>query len=138
MPKFGSRSRGKLETCDDRIQRVMNRAIEAFDFTIVWGHRGEAAQNEAFDKGNSKLKFPDSKHNGLPSKAIDVAPWVEGQIPWNKVEYFYILAGHIMQAAKEECVTLRWGGDWGGDGTIVKYDDSEVLNDVGHFEILGT
>ena len=55
MAKFGSRSRGKLETCDDRIQRVMTRAIEAYDFTIVWGHRGEEAQNEAFDRGNSTL-----------------------------------------------------------------------------------
>lgn len=135
MPNFGRSSRKKLETCDERLQRVANRAIAVMDFTMVWGHRGEAAQNDAFDRGTSKLKFPDSKHNGKPSLAFDVAPWVEGDIPWSKVEYFYILAGVMLAAAKEECVELVWGGDWDGDGNIVRYDSDEALNDLGHFQV---
>ncbi len=136
MAKFGARSREKVASCDERLQRVLNRAIKGFDFTVIYGHREKKDQDAAFKMGNSKVQWPDSKHNFIPSRAFDVAPWIGGQIPWNRVEYFYILAGVIGQAALEECVNLRWGGDWDGDGNIVKYDDDERLNDLGHFEVL--
>ncbi len=137
MAHFGKSSTNKLATCDEKLQTVMNRAIMIMDFSVVWGHRGEEAQNEAFDKGHSRKRFPDSKHNGKPSMAIDIAPWVEGTIPWNRVEYFYILAGVVKACAAILCIEIRWGGDWDGDGNIVKYDDDERLNDLGHFEIVG-
>jgi len=136
MPKFGTRSRAKLETCETGIQIVMNEAIQYMDFTVIYGFRGEKAQNEAFKSGNSRLEFPNSKHNKNPSSAIDIAPWVKGQIPWNKEEYFYLLAGYVLASAKVCSIKLRWGGDWGGDGIIVKYDKGESLNDLGHFELL--
>ena len=39
-------------------------------------------------------------------------------------------------ALEEECVNYVWGGDWNGDGTIVKFDSKETLNDIGHFEVI--
>jgi hypothetical protein len=49
--------------------------VSPIDFKILCGHREEKEQNEAFNKGNSKLKWPQSKHNSLPSLAVDIAPF---------------------------------------------------------------
>jgi len=137
MPSFGKKSRAKLDTCDTRIIAVMERAIRIVDFTVIYGHRGKEAQNMAFDAGHSKVKFPNSKHNVIPSIAIDIAPWVNGQIPWNKPEYFYHIAGVVMCISKTICIPIRWGGNWDMDDQFVKYDDDESLNDLGHFELHG-
>ncbi len=136
MPNFGTTSTARLCTCDERIQAVMERVIKVMDCSVVFGHRTKAEQEAAFKKGNSRKHFPDSKHNSKPSTAIDVAPWVEGQIPWNRHEYWYKLAGVVLTSAAAVGVKLRWGGDWDGDGTIVKYDSDESLNDLGHFELV--
>lgn len=41
------------------------------DLTVTEGHRGEAAQNAAFEAGFSKKRWPDSGHNSLPARAFD-------------------------------------------------------------------
>lgn len=135
MPAYSASSKAKLETCDPRLQAVFNRVIKFFDCTIIEGHRGEAAQNAAFAAGNSKLKWPNGKHNSLPSKAVDVAP-VEYQnrkavIDWKDVQRLCFFAGQVMATAREMGITLRWGGDWDGD-TELK-DNS--FDDLVHFEI---
>ncbi len=62
MPFFGSRSLRELSTCHEDIQRVLNRAIEDYDFSVIKGHRSEVDQNAAVDRGASKLRFPRSWH----------------------------------------------------------------------------
>lgn len=129
MPTFSEKSKLILGTCDVRLQEICNNAIEIMDFTVLCGHRNEEEQNEAFRKGNSKLKFPHSKHNSTPSKAVDLAPY---PIDWVDYTRFTLLAGVILGIAHQRGVKLRWGGDFNGD-FILKNDR---FLDMPHFEIV--
>ena len=132
MAAFGIDSQKKLNTCHPRLALVLNIAIKIFDFTIVTGFRGEEEQNKAFAEGRSKLKFPDGKHNRMPSEAVDIAPY---PIDWSNkpkaVARFYLLAGIIMAVAWVLHIDLRWGGDWDGDWDL--FDQN--FDDIGHFEL---
>ena len=112
MPSFGSGSTSNLRTLDPKLQRVLERAIkDGPDFSIICGHRTEEAQKAAYDAGNSKKQFPDSKHNSNPSRAVDIVPY-GGNDVWGDHIRFGLLAGWIMKCAEEEGVKIRWGGDW--------------------------
>jgi len=137
MYAFGRRSLQNLNTCDTFLQKVLIRAMsyQLMDFAIICGHRDEAAQNRAFNSRNSKKRWPDSKHNHLPSIAVDVAPW---PIDWNDHLAFARLYG-IIEAASVEVrgaegsdTKLRWGGDWDGDGE----SNDQSFMDIGHFEMV--
>lgn len=129
MPSLSKKSKAILETCHSDIQRVMNEAIKYFDFTVLEGHRGEAAQNAAFAAGKSKLKYPFGKHNNLPSLAVDIAPY---PIDWKNRERFIYLAGVVMGIASQMNIKLRWGGDWNGDTEVA----DNKFDDLPHFELL--
>ena len=109
MAKFGKRSRSNLATCHADIQKVLNEAIKYFDFSVICGYRGKKAQNEAYKKGFSKLKFPLGKHNKKPSLAVDLAPY---PIDWKDNLRFAFMAGVIMTIADQMGIELEWGGHW--------------------------
>lgn len=77
MWKIGEASRKRLDTCDPRLVRLVEHVYRKapFDLTVLCGHRGEEEQNEAFKNGASKLRWPNSKHNAEPSRAVDLAPY---------------------------------------------------------------
>ena len=133
MYHFGRTSRSRLATVHPDLQRVLQRAMDwqLMDFTIVCGHRDERAQNEAYNARpqKSKKKWPESKHNSLPSIAVDVAPW---PIDWDDSLAFARLYGIIEAAGAVEGVELRWGGDWDRD---TKSNDQSFM-DIGHFELV--
>jgi len=120
MPKFGLKSRKKLETCNKKIQKIMHEAIKRMDFTVLCGFRSEEEQNKVYSKGASKLKFPKSRHNKNPSDAIDIAPW---PIDWNNLARFRKLASIVKEEAKKLGYKVTWGGDW------------TTLVDMPHFQI---
>ena len=133
MPKFSKSSKAKLETCDIRLQNIFNEVVKTWDCTIVCGHRNKEDQNAAYNKGHSKLRFPASKHNKKPSKAIDAAPYYANVgIDWNDLGGFYMFAGYVMRVAKEQGVLLRYGGDWNGNRRTA----DQTFNDLPHFEII--
>ena len=72
MPTFSAISRERLESCDERLQRVFQAVIRCFDCSIIEGHRGQAEQHRAYMTGKSKVDWPKGKHNTLPSKAVDM------------------------------------------------------------------
>lgn len=112
MAVLSSNSKKILATCDPKIQLVFNEAIKdtPIDFKITCGYRGELEQNEAFAKGFSKVKYPNGKHNKVPSQAIDVVPFPK---MWDAPESeFKKLSYHIKNTAKRLGVNLKWGGDW--------------------------
>ena len=109
MPGFSDLSRLRLNTCHPKIIRVLEEAIKHNDFSVICGHRGEAEQNEAFNKGTSKLKWPDSKHNSAPSRAVDIAPY---PVDWKDLKRFYFLAGLVLGLATQMGIKLAWGGFW--------------------------
>ena len=95
MFTYGKRSREKLATCHPDIVLVAELALDIspYDIAIIHGWRGEEFQNALVESGVSRTRWPTSKHNhiedGQPcSLAIDFAPWVGGEIPWNDTHFF--------------------------------------------------
>lgn len=132
MAVFGRTSKRNLTTVEPALAHVLERVIPWLDFSVTEGHRGEADQNEAFDKGFSKLRYPDSLHNVLPSKAVHAAPFPVSYSPSPKnLARFYFLAGAVFQAAHELGVDLRWGGDWDSDRDF----SDQTFDDLAHFEL---
>lgn len=130
MPSFGTRSLEKLSTCDSRLQELLHEAIkQSMDFTILCGHRNEVEQNEAFSTGASTKKWPDSKHNTLPSLAVDIAPW---PIRWRDTASFARLVGYVERIAEEKKLHIRWGADWNMNDRT----DDEKFIDMPHIELV--
>jgi peptidoglycan L-alanyl-D-glutamate endopeptidase CwlK len=130
MPKFGKSSREKLATCDNRLQKVFNEVINHVDCSVLEGHRGEKRQNQLFVSGNTKVKYPDGRHNASPSRAVDVAPY---PIDWNDRERFHLFAGFVLGIAKGMGINLRWGGDWNQNFEV----NDNQFDDFPHYEIRG-
>ena len=143
--EYGSKSRAKLATCHHELEGIMDDALDMspYDITIIHGWRGEEVQNALYDSHASTKRFPDSRHNKSndpllsinqekTSDAVDFAPWIDGAIPWDDTHIFACIAGVIMAAALDRGRTVRWGGDWDGDGTTT----DQSLMDWGHIEIL--
>lgn len=117
-----------LETVDARLVSVLRAARARMPFKVIEGHRGEARQNKLFAEGKTKVRFPNSKHNSLPSLAVDIAPL---PIDWNNRQRFAELAAIVFDEAKKRNVRLRWGGDWNRNGDW----RDETFLDMPHFEI---
>lgn len=132
MYHFGARSRHRLRTCHPDLQGVLGLALSwgVIDFAVLDGHRGEARQEEYFRAGRSRVRWPEGAHNSFPSDAVDVAPWVDGGVPWEDRRHWDRLAGVVLAAAAQLGVELRWGGDWDGDGDLT----DQAFDDLGHFE----
>ena len=133
MPSFSATSKARLETCDPRIQRVLNLVVLYYDCTILCGFRNEREQTAAFNSGHSKVHWPEGKHNTAPSKAVDAAPWMGGGVPWECARQFYHFAGYVLGVAKMLGISLRWGGDWDRDNNVA---EKQSFDDLCHFEIV--
>lgn len=115
MPSFSKISKERLETCHPDLQKLMNEVIKHYDCTILCGHRGEKEQNTAYTNGFSKLKFPKSKHNKLPSLAVDVLP---SPINWNDKSRHLHFAGFVQATANQLGIKVTWGGNFDGDKSL--------------------
>ena len=129
MPKFSNKSKGRLSSCDDRLQEVFKEVVKTFDCSILQGHRGKKEQDLYFNTGRSKVKYPNGRHNAKPSKAVDVTPY---PVDWNDRERQTLFAGYVLGIAKGMGITLRWGGDWDRDFEVK--DNS--FDDFPHFEVV--
>lgn len=134
MYKLGKTSLARLETCDSRLQVVIRAAIAqgVIDMTVTEGHRDKETQNRYFNDGKSRLKYPEGKHNQSPSKAVDVAPYVNGKLSYDQRHCCY-MAGLIMGISRSLGIKLRWGGNWDQDGEPITDQD---FQDLVHFEIV--
>jgi peptidoglycan L-alanyl-D-glutamate endopeptidase CwlK len=119
MPSFGTTSRAKLSTCHEDLVQVMEEVVKWIDIAVICGHRGKTAQDEAFFSNKSKLRWPNSKHNSIPSMAVDVALY---PIDWSDEHTFSLVAGRVLQVADQMLAAGKihhkvvWGGDWDRDG----------------------
>ena len=129
MPRFGNRSKRNLETCDQRLQNIFNEVIKHVDCSVIEGHRDQKRQDELYDQGKTKVKFPNGRHNADPSLAADVVPY---PIDWSDRERFTLFAGFVKGIAKGMYnIDLRWGGDWDSDWEV----QDNRFDDFPHFEI---
>ena len=135
MSGYSNASLKRLETCHSDLQLLFKEVINYCDNIVLIGYRGEEEQNQAVLEGRSKLKFPLSNHNSLPSMAVDIAPY---PVDWNNTKSFYYFAGFVKGIAekllKEGTIShkIRWGGDWDSDNDF----KDNTFNDLVHFELV--
>ena len=160
---LGKKSRDSLKGVHSDLKRLayeMSRRIDQekkrrggtykFDFSIKDGVRGEKAQAKAFESGNSKVQYPDSRHNKTPSQAIHFRPypvrWPQSidfseskvvikkkmKIYSKQLGRFYQLAGFVQAVATDLNIQIRWGGDWNKDGDIM----DQNFDDLAHWEVV--
>ena len=149
MPQFSSSSMLQLHTCDERIIDLFDRVIVTYDCTIICGHRNEQKQNNAYNDKKSKVQWPNSPHNNTPSTGIDVAPYINGGIPWPKTPYdwndtgernkyikdmgqFYMFVGYVLGVAENMNIPIRSGADWDMDHDL----RDNKFDDLVHFELI--
>lgn len=115
--------------CDPKIQRVFHEVIKIIDCTIIEAHRPLERQNELVRTGFSKTPWPLSKHNTMPSQAVDAVPC---PTMWDDTDIMYYFAGVVMSVSSILHIPLRWGGDWDSDGDFT----DQSFMDLAHFELL--
>jgi len=107
--KLGPQSELLLRGVHPDLIKVIRRAIAItkIDFKVLEGVRSVARQRELVKKGASQTM----KSRHIHGFAVDIAPFVAGQIRWDWPLYFQ-LAATVKQAAKDVGVPVEWGGDW--------------------------
>ena len=126
MYKFSKSSNTRLSTCHPDLVRLLNELIKHRDFSVLCGHRSKEEQDAVFNSGNSKVQYPNSKHNAYPSVAVDIQPY-----PMSNNNDLYYLMGYTMRLADELGIKLRWGGDWNGNHTT-----GDDWQDAFHIELV--
>ncbi len=114
MYQLGAKSQQKLVAVHPSLVRVVTSAIgvSAQDFSVYEGLRSLKTQTENVARGVSKTMA--SKHLRQPdgySHAVDLVPWVAGQLRWEWGPIYHVAAA-MAQAADLHGVPLRWGGVW--------------------------
>ncbi len=143
----------RLETCDPRLQKVFFVAADYVDSSILFGHRSNEEQDRLYSVGRSTLRAGQSKHNVMPSLAVDACPYYKGfgrltgdraqieaiaaerKMTYAKAERMVFQqlaewAGRILQIAESLDIPLRWGGRWSH-----RFAWEANFHDLFHFEI---
>jgi len=130
MPKFGKRSKQRLQGVDSKLVNVLNEVCKYFDITVIEGIRSQERQNELVAEGKSKTKF--GKH--VQGKAVDIAPY---PIDWNARDDFHYLGGFLLGVASQMGINVRWGGDWSDSSLSQNRRTTKDNNfdDLVHFEL---
>ena len=128
MPKFGRKSRERLNTCNSRLKQVFNEVIKHVDCSVLEGHRDKDRQNKLYEEGKTKVKYPNGRHNRQPSSAVDVTPY---PVDWKDRERQTLFAGFVIGVASQMGINLRWGGDWDQDFQVI----DNRFDDFPHFEL---
>ncbi|MBL8575112.1 MAG: peptidoglycan-binding protein [Hyphomicrobiaceae bacterium] len=125
---LNARSIERLKCVDRRLAAVTRRAAEisTVDFQVTEGLRTLSRQKALVAQGASRTLR--SRH--LTGHAVDVVAMIGNRISWELPLYFPIRDAFVT-AAHELGVTIRWGGDWDGDGST----SDESFVDSPHFEL---
>lgn len=112
--RFSQRSKDKLATCDEALERVATLALKysPYDFGVTEGARTIERQRELFDSGKSKTMNSRHLENDKgDSEALDIAVYINGKITW-EIKYYRKVAQAFFQAAIDLGVQIEWGGLW--------------------------
>lgn len=134
--KFSERSKKNLAGIHPDLVKVMDRSIvdSPVDFTIVEGVRTTERQKELYAKGRTEPGKIVTYADGVVNKsnhqaredgygyAVDLYPYVGGQLRMNDIESLREIAFHIKTIAMSLGVKIDWGGDW-------------KMRDYAHFEL---
>lgn len=128
MPIFSARSKANLLTCHHDLQRLFNEVIKHVDCAVICGHRNMADQDKAVREGKSKVQWPNSKHNSLPSMAVDVVPL---PVDWDNLAAFHALSAIVKECAARLDIPVTWGADWNNNGKT----SDERFQDYPHWQL---
>lgn len=88
------------------------------DAHVSTAFRDAVAQEDAFKRGVSKVRWPNSKHNAIPARAIDLFQLDQnGKAKWDGVWF-----ARLWATAKHP--DLVWGGNW------------KTFKDAPHFQLV--
>ncbi len=107
MPSFSDRSKNNLNSCHPDLIELFLEVVKVYDCSVLVGHRNEVDQGIAFMAGNSKVDWPNSKHNTHPSLAVDIMPY---PIDWEDLEGQHRFATTVYDIAMKNNIRVRWGG----------------------------
>lgn len=125
-------SKEKLSTCSEPLRDLVEAVARYYPLQVIEGHRNKERQDEAFEKGFSKLEYPNSKHNSFPSTAVDIMPLINGKILWADKEQTYHFAGFVMGMAAALGIKIRWGGDFNSN---LNFKDQSFIDNP-HYELI--
>jgi peptidoglycan L-alanyl-D-glutamate endopeptidase CwlK len=119
--RFSERSERNLIGIHYDLVKVVRLAlsITQTDFSVIEGLRTAERQKQMVSSGHSQTL--NSRH--LTGHAVDLAPLINGAIPWDNWTAFAELAKIVKQAAESLNIPIVWGGDW------------TSLKDGPHFEL---
>ena len=124
--QLSQRSLDRLVGVHPDLTAIVKLAIQrtTVDFTVVEGVRTLERQREYVARGASQTmaSYHLPQADGL-SHAVDLAPLIDGVIPWSNWQAFAGLAQVVKACAAELGVPVEWGGDW------------KTLKDGPHFQI---
>jgi len=135
---FGSRSKQVLVSLHPELRVLMNEVIKYINISLIEGYRSSARQEELFKARKTKVRAGGSKHNSVPSEAVDLIPYPFSSEDWEDRDRFHLNAGFVLGIAaklkSEGKMTrdVRWGGDWDKDWEA---SDNE-FDDFPHFELI--
>lgn len=133
MRKWGRKSSKVYSEVHPVLQHYLDRVLqEVADISLICGHRGQAEQDEAYEDGFSKVRWPNGAHNQLPSLAVDLQPYPKPRHTHKMYQALGYIGGRLVQMAAEDGIIIRWGGDWDRDGDIL----DQTFDDLFHFEIV--
>jgi peptidoglycan L-alanyl-D-glutamate endopeptidase CwlK len=133
MFKYSKNSFLNKESCHPDLQAILDILITFYDHSVVFGYRGEKDQNIRYERGDSQLKYPHSKHNKKPAMAVDIIPYPGG---YKAPREQFIIMGCLfigiakgLKAAGIISHDIRWGADWKGGFKVKDWD-------FGHLELI--
>ncbi len=121
MFELSKLSKAKLNTCHSDLIMLIEEVAKEHKCAVICGHRNKYDQEQAFYQGNSKAKWGQSKHNKIPSLAVDVVPL---PLNWDDIESFEKFGRAVMEKAKDLKIDILWGRDF------------KKLKDYPHFELM--
>jgi peptidoglycan L-alanyl-D-glutamate endopeptidase CwlK len=131
MFSWGKRSLYHRHRIHPSLRELVDGVLEVtpFDVSLTDSIRGKEMQDQYYAWGSTKLKYPMSKHNRVPSWAVHIDPY---PINYENHLLYYVLAGVVLTVAEKIGMTdqLVWGGDWNQD-----LDLNETFRDLAHWEL---
>lgn len=112
---MNKKSLERLNTCHPDLIKIAKAVDKVFPIQCICGYRGEKEQNEAYQMGASKLRYPKSKHNKTPSLAADFVPDPDKNpktIDWGDIKSFEMMTLVFEQKADELGIKIRLGRDF--------------------------
>jgi len=107
---FSHRSEKNLQGVHPDLVKLVRSALtlSEVDFCVIEGVRTIERQRQLKLEGHTQTL--NSRH--LTGHAVDIAPIIEKIIPWDRWEFFEMVAEVMKESAMKADIPIVWGGDW--------------------------